>query len=149
MPRINFSTVEDAKTFTPIPEGRYLCEVNSIEQTTTSNGNEMWNLRLKILEGPCSGRCVFDRLVFTPAAMKRIKLVCARLGIDTSGELDLTPKMLRDRTAYVTVQIEDYVDDEGKERSRNRIPFDGYEAVDSGGSGERQPGDDGDEDDPL
>jgi len=148
MPKIDFSTVEDAKTFTPVPEGTYLCEVNSVEQTTTNAGAEMYKVRLKVLDGPHAGRYLFDNLVFSPNAMKRVKLVCARLGLDTSGELDLTPKMLRDRTADVTVQVEDYVDDEGKERSRNRIPFDGYEAVEGGGGGERQPGDD-EEDDPL
>ena len=144
MPRIDFSTVEDAKTFTPVPEGTYLCEVNSVEQTTTNKGDEMWKVRLKILEGPHAGRFLFDNLVFSPAAMKRVKLACSRLGLDTTGELDLTPKMLRGRTAVVTVQIEDFVDDEGRERQRNRIPFDGYESVES----ERRPGDD-DEDDPL
>jgi hypothetical protein len=129
MPKIDFSTIEDAKTFTPVPEGTYLAEVNSVEQTTTGKGNEMWKLKLKILEGEHAGRHLFDNLVFASAAMKRIKLVCSRLGLDTSGELDLTPAMLRGRAALVTVQIEEYVDDDGKERRRNRIPFDGYEAV--------------------
>jgi hypothetical protein len=129
MPKIDFSTIEDAKTFTPVPEGSYHCEVASVEQTTTGKGAEMWKLKLKVLEGENAGRLVFDQLVFSAAAMKRVKLVCSRLGLDTSGELDLTPAMLRGRSALVTVQIEEYVDDDGRERSRNKIPFDAYETV--------------------
>lgn len=129
MPKIDFSTIEDAKSFTPVPEGSYHCEVAAVEQTTTNRGDEMWKLKLKVLEGEHEGRHLFDNLVFSPAALKRVKFVCTRLGLDTSGELDLTPAMLRGRTALVTVQIEQYVDDEGRERSRNKIPFDAYEAV--------------------
>lgn len=129
MPRIDFSTVEDAKAFTPLPEGQYVAEVSSVEETTTNRGEPMWKLRLKVLEGPHAGRFLFDNLVFSPKALKRVKFVCARLGLDTTGEVDLTPRLLRGRTARVTVTIEDYIDDEGKARSRNSIPFAGYESV--------------------
>jgi hypothetical protein len=134
MPKIDFSTIEDAKSFTPVSEGTYHCEIASVEQTTTGKGNEMWKLKLKILEGEHAGRHLFDNIVFTPAAMKRIKLVCSRLGLDTSGELDLTPAMIRGKQALVTVQIEEYVDDEGQERSRNKIPFGGYETAQAAGA---------------
>ncbi len=148
MPKIDFSTVEDAKTFVPIPAGEYVVEINSIEETTTSHGDELWKLRLKIHEGPHAGRYVFDNLVFSPKAMKRVKLLCSRLGLDITGEVDLTPRMLRGKQCRVTVDVEDFIDDEGRERKRNNIGFAAYEALGDGGSDERQPGDD-DEDDPL
>jgi hypothetical protein len=144
MPKVDFSTVEDAKSFTPVPAGSYAVDVDSIEGTYTSGGDEMWKMRLKVLDGPHAGRFLFDNLVFSQRAMKRVKLICSKLGLETSGEVDLTPRMLRGKTCRVTVEVEDFVDDEGREKQRNNIPYAGYEAInDAAGSG----GDD--EDDPL
>ena len=55
-----------------------------------------------------------------------------RTGIvaDVSGEIELTPSMLQGKVCYLTVETEDYEDQEGKTKSRNVVPFAGYERGD-------------------
>lgn len=126
MVQINFSAIEDSCGFEPIPDGRYLCEVEDVSQTTNRNGDEMWKLRFRVTDGPYIGRAVFDNLVFSPMAHKRVKLVCRNLGLDVSGEVDLTPEMLYSKRCILTVYIRDYTDKDGETRTINYVPFDGY-----------------------
>lgn len=130
MPKVDFTKVDDVQDFTPIPDGKYPCRLADIEEARTHSGDEMWRMRFQVAEGPHAGRIVFDNLVFSDAAMKRVKLICSRLGIDVSGELDLEPGMLKGRTCLLTVQTEEYEDNEGRPRKRNVVPFAGYERSD-------------------
>ncbi len=129
MPKVDFSHIDDVQDFTPIPAGKYLCKLVEIEEATTQYGDEMWKMRFQVVEGKHTGRYVFDNLVFSEAALKRVKLVCARLGLNVAGELDLTPELLKNRTCFLTVQTEEYEDDEGKQKMRNVVPFAGYESA--------------------
>ena len=61
------------------------------------------------------------------AALKRAKLICSRLGLDVSKELDLTPELIKGRVAMLTVDIEPYEDAEGRTKQRNVVSFAGYE----------------------
>jgi hypothetical protein len=135
MPKINFAGIDDAGDYTPLPKGRYFCRVDSIKESFTQHGDELWNVRYVVVDGPHKGRSVFDNLVFSEKAMKRVKYVCARLGVDVSGEIDLTPEMLVGKSCLVSVEIESYPDDEGKEKLRNRVPFAGIESADEEGDG--------------
>jgi len=95
-----------------------------------------------------TGRFIFDNLVFSEAAIKRAKLICSRLGLDVSGELNLTPSLLKDRRCYISVLTEEYEDNEGKIKKRNIVPFAGYEranVAEAADSGE----DDGEENMPF
>jgi len=130
MPKIDFSTVDDVQDFTPLPDGKYLCRLAEIEEASTQYGDEMWKLKFVVAKGPYQGRYIFDNLVFSEAAMKRVKLICSRLGLDVSGEIELTPSMLEGKVCYLTVETEDYEDQEGKTKSRNVVPFAGYERGD-------------------
>ena len=60
-----------------------------------------------------------------------MKLVCACLGVDTSGEVDLKEEDLVNRSCYVSVDIEEYENDNGQTKSRNSVPFVAYEPVGS------------------
>lgn len=130
MPKINFDEIEDVQDYTPIPEGRYLCRLAEIEEAKTQNNDEMWNVRFEVVEGTHKGRVVFDRMVFSDAAMKRVKLICSRLGINVSGPVNLTPEMLKGKTCLLTVEIEEYLDEHQKAKKRNVVPFAGYEKAD-------------------
>ena len=103
MARINFNTVDDIDDFSPLPEGQYLCRLAEVEEASTQYGDDMWKIRFVVAEGASQGRYIFDNLVFSEAALKRVKLVCSRLGLDVSGEVELTPDLLRDRTCLVSV----------------------------------------------
>lgn len=130
MPRIDFNNVDDVQDFSPLPDGKYLCRVAEVQVSATQYGDEMWKLRFVVEQGPHRGRFLFDNLVFSNAAMKRVKLICSRLGLDVSRELDLTPALIEGRSCSVTVETEDYEDTEGHPRRRNVVPFAGYERAD-------------------
>jgi hypothetical protein len=134
MPKIDFTTIDDAQDFSPIPEGKYLCRLAEVEEAHTRDGDDRWKLRFEVLEGPYQGRKIFDDLFFSAKALKRVKFVCSRLGLDVSaqGEFDLQPDHILDRVAYVTVEIEEYEDDHGVTKKRNKVPFAGYERVEEG-----------------
>jgi len=130
MPRIDFNRVDDVQDFSPLPDGRYLCRLAEVEEAATQYGDEMWKLRFVVESGPHRGRYIFDNMVFSDAALKRVKLICSRLGIDVSGELDLTPTLIKGRSCYVTVETEEYEDYEGNTKQRNVVPFAGYDRAD-------------------
>ena len=130
MPHVDFPNIPDGEEFEPIPAGDYLCKCTDVEVGESRNDNEMWTLTWTVEEGEYRDRRIFDRLVFTEKAMPRIKLVCNRLGIDTSGPMNLSSWMLEGRLAEVTVFIESYQRDDGEERKRNTVPYRGYEYVD-------------------
>ena len=131
MPKIDFANIDDVQDFTPLPDGEYLCRLAEIEEASTYNGDELWKLKFEVTDGEFAGRYIFDNMVFSEAALKRVKLICSRLGIDVSGEIDLTPSMLEGATCYITTEIEEYEDNEGKIKRRNTVPFAGYEHIDS------------------
>lgn len=130
MPRIDFNNVDDVQDFSPLPEGKYLCRLAEVEEAATQYGDDMWKLRFVVESGPHRGRYIFDNMVFSEAALKRAKLICSRLGLDVSREIDLTPSLVKGRTCYVTVDIEEYEDQEGNLKKRNVVPFAGYERAD-------------------
>ena len=129
MPHVDFPNIPD-DDYAPIPAGDYLCKCTDVDVGESSKGNEMWTLTWTVQEGEYRNRKVRDRLTFVDTAMPRIKLVCARLGIDTSGPMNLSSWMLEGRLANVTTYIEDYETKEGEERRRNTVPYRGYEYVD-------------------
>lgn len=127
MPKVDFSKIDDVQDFSPLPPGKYPCRLVEVEEAKTQYDDEMWKLRFQVASGPHAGRFIFDNLVFSEAAIKRAKLICSRLGLDVSRELDLTTAMLKGRACQVTVEVEDYEDQQGKTKKRNVVPFAGYE----------------------
>jgi len=144
-PEINFDAIPDADSYEPLPDGDYVCYLDTIEEATTKNGNDMWKLTWVIEDGEHAGRKIFDNMVFSERAMRRIKLICSRLGLDTTGTVNLTPDMLAMKRAVVSVMTEEYVNAEGQTRQRNAVPFEGYERI--GANDEADPGSDDDDDD--
>ena len=132
MPRIDFGNVDDAQDYSPLPAGRYLVTLTEVGEAKTKYGDEMWKLRFVVDEGQYKGRYIFDNLVFSEAALKRVKLICSRLGLDVSGELDLTPGLIKGCRCSVSVEVADYTDQEGETKSRNVVPFAGYGQFDDG-----------------
>ena len=133
MPKINFDTVDAISDFAPLPDGEYICSLSDIETDVTRAGDPMWKLRWTVEEGECAGRLLFDNLVFSAKALPRVKLICESCGLDVSGEIDLEPAMLLEKRSRITTYIEEYVDDSGATKARNRIPYDGYASATASG----------------
>lgn len=124
---IDFGAVEDAEDFSPVPDGKYHVRVVEIEEKVTRNGDPMWNLTLEVQEGPYAGRTIWDSLTFTAAALKRVKLVLSRLGVDVSGKVKLDPSLIMDREAIVEAVVEEYQKSDGGTGKKSKVPFAGYE----------------------
>lgn len=127
MPKVDFDKIDEMDDFSPVPEDSYVCELIDVKEDTTTTGGEMWKLKFKIVEGEYQGRYLFDNMVFSQEAAKRVKFICSRMGLKTQGNVNLTPDMLLHRRTIVNPVIEEYEDEHGKEKRRNKIPFAGYE----------------------
>ncbi len=133
MPEIDFDTVDDVGSFSPLPEATYPCELEKVDDSrTTKAGDEMWGLKWVVLTGEYEGRYIFDNLVFSKAGYGRVKLLCSKVGLPSEGKVNLTPEMLQGRSALVTVEINEYMDDSGKTKINNKVTFDGYEEYEKG-----------------
>lgn len=129
MPRLDFASIEDMNDYELIPPGTYVCEVVKVEKHVTRAGDEMWRITLRVISGNHEGGVVFDNLVFSIRAAKRVKHFCSALGIDVGSELDLLPDMIRHRRCIVRVVIEEYQDKDGLTMRRNKVPFAGYSPI--------------------
>ena len=133
MPKIDFDKHEEPSDYSPIPEGEYLVEVEKVEERSTNAGDEMWSLTFAVVEGEYAGRKVWDNMVFSEAAMGRVKLICSRMGLSVKGEVDLKPSMLMGRRVIVDTYHEEYEDNDGNTKTKSSIPFAGYTRPEDGG----------------
>ncbi len=130
MPQVNWDEVSSGGgDYTPLIDGDYVCKANKVEEKTTQKGDEMWSVEWEVCEGPNSGRKIFDNMVFSEAAMSRVKLICSRLGLPTEGTVNLKPENIAGRKVKITTYVEDYVNSKGETKAQNKVPFDGYTAV--------------------
>lgn len=67
-----------------VPEGRYLAQIDDVEQTKTSSTNkDMFNVWVRIIDGPHAGAVIIDRLTITEKALFRIVGFLNGLGLPT------------------------------------------------------------------
>jgi hypothetical protein len=130
MPHINNKEAPeptDKMDYDAVPEGTYHVKVDEIYERSTSKGDCMWGLRLKIVDGPHEGASIFDNMVFSDnkRAKSRVKLITSRLGIPKDYIGELTMAMLLDKECKVVTTVDFY---QGKKK--NVIPFDGYIRID-------------------
>ena len=126
MRTIDFGQVKDANEYSPVPDGRYPVEIESVEEAANKNGDDVLKLRLRVTDGEHAGAAIFDRLFFTERALPRIKLVLRALGISTKGEVDVTPRLLEGRRCLVDVVVDTYTKSDGTDGRSNAVLFAGY-----------------------
>ena len=132
MPFVKFSTIDDEDGDGLIPDGWYRCRVAQVKETKTRNGSPMFAVRFEVAGGPHGGKSVWDNLVFSPGkAYQRLKMVCHRLGIDVTTDRNIETDDLMGKEAMVNVQQEEYTKRDGNLGTRNSVPFEGYELVDT------------------
>lgn len=136
MPKVDFSKVEEAGDFTPIPENKYLLKCTRVETTQTRAGDEMWNITWQVQEGDYTNRLIWDRMVWNPKAYGMAKANLKGMGFDVSGELDIQPSALDGIVAYATVYIDSYVDADGNEKRKNAIRIGSFNKSDDGPEGD-------------
>jgi hypothetical protein len=112
--KINWQKVPDSSNFEPLPIAKYPCvlavdnkqrdaqgdamkDVDGNAATVHTNaGDEKWNIKATVLDGPHVGRWVLDNLSFGEKAVKRAKIVLKRAGIidDETTDYDAQPEEL-------------------------------------------------------
>ncbi len=128
MPTVDAPNIGNADEFSPAPIGKHLCRLDSIDDSAhTEKGDEKWNLVFVIVDGPFEGKQIRDNISFgNETALKRVKLVCSRAGLDVSKKFNLKPSMLVGKLFYVEVESHrDYEDKKGKPRKAAQVGFAG------------------------
>lgn len=133
MPQINWPEVPDANS--PVPEGVYRVEVDTVNVSFNINKDEMWTVGFKIVSGSYVGRKIVDRLVWSEKAMPRVKIAMSALGIDTSGVSNVTPDDIKGKRCVLDVVVVEKIDrkpgQEPKTYHNNKVTFAGYSAIDT------------------
>lgn len=132
MAALNFDAtqVAPADDFTPIPAGDYTAMIidSGMEQTKTGRGSFL-KLTLQIIDGPLSGRLLWDRLTLVhdntktvEIAQRQLSAICHALGImqvQDSAQLHGKPMLLRVK----------YIEGDGQYGPKNEIGA--YKAIGS------------------
>ncbi len=107
MAAINFNAndVEPTVGFEPVPAGKYLAVITASEMKPTKNGaGEYLQLEFEIVEGPCKGRRIWERLtlkhtndVTVQIARGALAAICRATGVmkpKDSSELHNVPLVI-------------------------------------------------------
>lgn len=91
MPSFELSVQEEKKMtesreYPLLPEGDYEFTVLDAEDAVSAAGNEMINMTLQVWDESGKDFKVWDRLVFTPKALYRIRNFCKANGLDEQWE---------------------------------------------------------------
>lgn len=96
------TTVDPLATYEVLPPGKYLAQITSSEMRVTKDGQGQYlYLEIDVLEGPCTGRKLFDRLNLVHAnpevveiARRTLSSICratGKLQVSDSTQLHLAP----------------------------------------------------------
>lgn len=90
-----------------VPEGRYLAQIDDVEQTKTSSTNkDMFNVWVRIIDGPHAGAVIIDRLTITDKALFRIVGFLNGLGLPTPKKrLTLNTQQWVGRKVWIDTRI--------------------------------------------
>lgn len=103
---IDFASVQDASK--PVPPGMYNCTIVAAEPTISKAGNNpMIRLRWRIDDdGDYYHRNIFDHLVFSPAALWRVRQVLQAIGYANNFAGEVNPENLLGESATLQVTIQ-------------------------------------------
>jgi len=103
---IDFASVP--KGDEPVPAATYGCTIVHAEATTSkSSGNPMISLRWRIDDdGEYYHRTIFDQLVFTQAALWRVRQLLEALGYADTFKGEINPESLLGESATLQVVIQ-------------------------------------------
>lgn len=131
MVKFDFSKVEEVEDFVSVPDGDYACRVAEVRERKGEDGVDRWSIRLEVDDGPFAGRtAAWDNLNWSEKGVRRVKMILGRLGFPVQGEIDVNPEDLIGRRAIVTIQAQEYQDQQtGRRIVRSQVPYMGYQEV--------------------
>ena len=114
MPRINITEERIP------PAGEYAAVVGGISEGKTKAGDEMWTITLQIEGGDYDGQLVEDRLVFSVAALKLLRVVAKAFGLPLPLDGIEPADLMGKRVLIVTTE------DEYNGELKAKVTFAGY-----------------------
>ena len=127
---IDFDASDRVSDYVTVPPGTYLCRVGEVRPGLTRAGDERWSMRLVVAEGQHVGKqAAWDSLVFSTRGRARARIVLGALGLPAAGKVQIDPRDLEGRTAFVEVRPAEYQSPSGEVIRRNEVPYDGYRGV--------------------
>jgi len=135
MPRWNLDNAGGDRNYEPLPytEGGYHCEVIKCVEDINKK-RKVWEMTFKVLSGLYEGRRLWDRLWWTKEGEGRVHFVLSRFGLLREGEQDYEAREMEGREILVFPVIETY---NGK--TRNKVPFEGYQSIEGDGDASEPP----------
>lgn len=97
------------------PDGTYRFSVVEAEKTESSEGNDMFKVKLKGLSGKAKGVGVFDNLSLLPQALWKVKGFIESLGGEADGEVEIDPADWIGEEVTAVIINENY---EGRDRPK-------------------------------
>lgn len=138
----NAHEVDPNVGFDPIPAGKHLCVITSSEMKRTKAGDgEYLQIELEVIDGPCKGRKVWDRLTLkhpnemtVRIARGALSAICRAVGVmapKDSVELHNLPLLVsvglkkREDTGEMTNVVKGYAKRESATPARTAAPANG------------------------
>ena len=112
------NTVDPAVGFAPIPEGIYVCMVESAQEKPTKDGSGIYlEVAMKIIEGASTGRKFFHRFNLQNRNPQAVQIARGELSAFCRATGIMTPKAAHEfanRTLRVGLRVEARHDDKTK-----------------------------------
>ncbi len=135
----NANDVEPTTTLDPLPAGKYLAAITASEMKPTKAGDGSYlQLEFTVLEGPCKGRKVWDRLCLTHPNAQTVKIargnlsaICRAVGVmqpRDSVELHNLPLVItvkckkREDTGELSNEVRGYAKKDGAAGQGQQAP---------------------------
>lgn len=137
--KFNLSDEPDAPSFEAIPAGDYYLKFSKVDDSKFhADGWQKWGWQLKVAEGKCKGRIVFDHWIFSPSkkatatekaktgGLVRVKDIRKKMGLPVGNDVEISKEEYLNRVHLCKVEVEKDYKDPVNGPLRNKIPFNGY-----------------------
>lgn len=111
----------DVKSFDPIPGNWYpLTIVEHEMRKGKASGEPYINWTLEVAEGEYAGRKIWVITSLSKKALFKLKEFLEACDVDAEGEINFDPVDLYNKTILGQVKLEDYEDEDGEKKQRNK-----------------------------
>jgi len=108
--------------FELLPKGKYNVQVVDVTAKTSSNGNDMDNVKMKVIEGEHAGRYIFSNLVWTEKALFRVRQYLEACGVEVpEGAMDVDMEETIGCELTVDIGHRDYKDKNGDDKTSEDV----------------------------
>lgn len=146
--KIDLRYVQAPDELDPVPDGRYLVEIEDLTEETARTGKKYLRVHMRVGDGEHAGAYIFDDLYLTDKAKPRLLCLLKALNIASDGIVDISPELLTGKKCLIDVEIRGNERDGGGEWRRSVVTFGGYHPIGKAGradSPRRRPDDPDDE----